>query len=302
MPQILSNGIALAYECSGPADGEPLLLIHGVGAQLVRWPPVLIAALERERFHVIRFDNRDVGLSTHLDDLGVPDLLVVQAAVARGETPDLPYTVSDMAADAAGLLDALGIGSAHVLGVSLGGMIAQELAIEWRHRVRSMAIAMSQSGNPNLPPSDTAALTALSARAPDPRVDQEAYLVHSIALNRVLGSPAYPADEGALRAFARTAATRSYDPAGVARQLAASRGAPDRRAALSGLDLPTLVIHGADDPLIKLAGGEDIARQVPKAWLLTVHGMGHDVPDELADLLATAIAANARRAVDPLQR
>jgi pimeloyl-ACP methyl ester carboxylesterase len=297
MAQVQSNGIRLEYERSGPTDGAPLLLIHGVGAQLVRWPKSLCDALAVAGFHVIRFDNRDVGLSTHMDGAGVHDLAAMQAAVSRGETPALPYTLTDMAADAAGLLDALDIRAAHVLGVSLGGMIAQVLAIEHPERVRSLAIVMSQTGHSALPPSDPAALAALASPAPDPRVDEEAYLAHSLALNRMLGSPGYPADEAALRDFARAAAARAYDPAGAGRQLAASRGGPDRRAALRQLDVPALVIHGADDPLVKLSGGEDIAAHIPKAWLLTIHGMGHDLPDELADIFTSAIAANARRAM-----
>jgi pimeloyl-ACP methyl ester carboxylesterase len=295
MPQVQSNGITLEYERSGPTDGAPILLIHGVGAQLVRWPTSLCAALAAAGFHVIRFDNRDVGLSTHMDGAGVPDLAAMRAAVSRGETPDLPYTLTDMAADAAGLLDALDIAQAHVLGVSLGGMIAQVLAIEHPERVQSLAIVMSQTGHSALPPSDPTALAALASPAPDPEVDEDGYLAHSIALNRMLGSPAYPADVAALRDFARAAAARAYDPAGAGRQLAASRGGPDRRAALRQLDVPTLVIHGADDPLVKLAGGQDIATHIPKAWLLTIHGMGHDLPDELADIFTNAIAANARR-------
>ena len=296
MPQVQSNGITLEYERSGPADGAPLLLIHGVGAQLVRWPQSLCDALAAAGFHLIRFDNRDVGLSTHMDGANVPDLTAMQGAVSRGETLNLPYTLTDMAADAAGLLDALDIAQAHILGVSLGGMIAQVLAIEHPDRVRSLAIVMSQTGHSALPPSDPTALAALASPAPDPRFDEDAYLAHSIALNRMLGSPAYPANETALRDFARAAAARAYDPAGAGRQLAASRGGPDRRASLRRLDVPMLVIPGADDPLVKLAGGQDIAAHIPKAWLLTIHGMGHDLPDELADVFTSAVAANARRA------
>lgn len=296
MPQVKSNGITLEYERCGRADGAPLLLIHGVGAQLVRWPGSLCDALVSSGFHVIRFDNRDVGLSTHIDGAGVPNLAEVQAAVNRGDDPALPYTLSDMAADAIGLLDALGIEQAHILGVSLGGMIAQVIAIDHPARVRSLTIIMSQTGHSDLPMSDPAALTALATSAPNPREDEEAYVAHSIALNTILGSPAYPAENTKLRDFALAAAARAYDPAGGARQLAAARGSPDRRAALCQIDVPTLVIHGADDPLIKLAGGEDIARHIPKAWLLTIHGMGHDLPDELADIFASAVAANARRA------
>jgi pimeloyl-ACP methyl ester carboxylesterase len=230
-----------------------------------------------------------------LDGAPVPDVAAALAAKQGGETPALPYTLSDMAADTAGLLDALGVASAHIVGVSLGGMIAQVLAIEHRAKVRSLVIVMSQSGNPDLPASDPEVLIKLAAPAPDPKIDLEAYLQHSVALNRALGSPAYPVDKSVLREFARQSAHRSYDPAGAARQFAAGRCAPDRREKLRTLDVPTLVIHGAADRLIPLAGGEDIANHIPKAWLLTIKGMGHDLPEELNTILVSTIGANAHR-------
>ena len=297
MPRVASNGIYIEYERTGPADAPPLLLIHGVGAQLVRWPQSLCDGLEAAGFQVIRFDNRDVGLSTHMDGTPVPDLAAALAAKQRGENPALPYNLSDMAADTAGLLDALGLTSAHVVGVSLGGMIAQVLAIEHAARVRSVAIVMSQSGSPELPPSDPEALAVLATPAPDPRLDEQAYLRHSLALNRTLGSPAYPADAAVLRELARQSWRRSYDPAGAARQFVVGRCAPDRRDSLRTLEIPTLVIHGAADPLFPPAAGEDLACCIPKAWLLAIQGMGHDLPDELSDILVSAIGANARRAV-----
>ena len=295
MPQLLSNGITLEYERSGPSDGEPLLLIHGVGAQLIRWPRSLCDALEVAGFHLIRFDNRDIGLSTHMDAAPIPDLVALSAAKRGGEASDLPYTLSDMAADTAGLLDALGIASAHIVGASLGGMIAQVLAIEHPDRVRSMAIFMSQSGNPDLPGSHPDALAGLAAPAPDPRADEAAYIEHMVALNRALGSPAYPACETHLRDVARLSALRSYYPAGGARQLAAGRASPDRREALAEITIPTLVIHGTDDPLMPMACGQDIAAHIPRSWFLALQGMGHDLPDELTDIFVSAIAANARR-------
>jgi pimeloyl-ACP methyl ester carboxylesterase len=298
MASIETNGIRIEYERAGPVDGVPLLLIHGVGAQLVRWSQSLIDGFVGAGFHVLRFDNRDVGLSTHMNDGGVPDLASILAAKKRGDAFDLPYTLSDMAADTAGLLDALGIESAHVMGVSLGGMIAQQLAIDHPSKVRSMTIVMSQSGNPENAASDPQALAALTTPAPDPSLDMEGFLRHSLHLNRAIGSPAYPVAEDKVRAFAARAAARAYNPAGAARQMAAGRGAPDRRPALATLDIPTLVIHGADDPLIGLAGGEDIARTVPGAWLLTLHGMGHDLPEALEDIIISTVAANTRRA-DP---
>lgn len=295
MPTARCNGIAIAYELSGPRDGAPLLLIHGVGAQLVRWPEALLAAFGAARFRVVRFDNRDVGLSTHLDDMPPPDLAEIAAARQRGETPSPPYTIADMAVDAVGLLDALGIDRAHVLGVSLGGMIAQTMAVEHPGRLLSLTILMSRTGNPAMPASDPALLALLATPAPDPHVDHGAYLDHSLALNRALGSPAYPAPEAGLRAMAAAAASRGYDPGGSARQLAASRAMPDLRERLQRLTLPTLVIHGADDRLIPPACGEDIARNVSGAWLFVAGGMGHDLPAELFDLFVSLVERNAAR-------
>jgi len=296
MPRAAANGIEIEYELSGPEGGRPLLMIHGIGAQLIRWPPALCEAFHAAGFRTIRFDNRDVGLSSHLHGAPVPDIAAVLAARKRGEAPELPYTVGDMAGDAAGLLGAIGVERAHVLGVSLGGAIAQTLAVEHPARVASLNIVMATSNNPDLPPSRPEAMAALTARAPDPAEDEEAYLAAAVALARALGSPGYPADEATLRAGAREAGRRAYDPAGVARQTAASRGAADRRAALARLGAPTLVIHGADDPLIPLAAGQDIAAAVPGAWLLVLGGMGHDLPAPLFDVIVSAVAANARRA------
>jgi pimeloyl-ACP methyl ester carboxylesterase len=201
-----------------------------------------------------------------------------------------------MAADAVGLLDVLDIGEAHVLGVSLGGMVAQLMAIEHRARVLSLAIFMSQSGNADLPPSRPEAMAILSKRAPDPREDREAYLRHQIELNRTLGSPRYPTPEDELRRFAELAAERSLNPAGAARQLAAARGAADRRPQLRGLSVPALVVHGVDDPLIPIESAADIARNIEGAWLLEVNGMGHDLPAKLFDLFVGAVNANCARA------
>lgn len=299
MPQAESNGILIEYDRIGPVSNEPLLLIHGVGAQLIRWPEDLCNRFAAAGFHVIRYDSRDIGLSTHLSDVPVPDLGVVLEAVRRGAVPKLPYTLSDLAADAAGLLRALNIPRAHVLGVSLGGMVAQVLAVEHPLCMSSLNIVMSHTGNPDLPPSDPETMRTLMVAAPDPTRDLEGYLRHSVALNIALGSPAYPVDEAVLREFAVRAARRAYDPAGVARQLAAGRGGPDRRAALKCLTVPTLVIHGANDKLIAPAGGEDIARNIKDAWLLIVNGMAHDLPPQLFDLFVSLVGANARRANHP---
>ncbi len=296
MAQAKVNGISIEYEVSGPTAGSPILLIHGVGAQLVRWPPELISGLAAAGFRVIRFDNRDAGLSTHMHGAPVPDYAAIMAARSRGEPVVLPYTISDMAKDAACLLDALDIPAAHIVGVSLGGMVAQLLAIEHPTRVRSLAILMSHAGDPSLAPADPALTRMLAAPAPDPAQDLEAYLQHSIALNVALAGPGYPTDAAVLRDYAVQAAARAYDPPGAGRQLAAARGAPDRTAALQTLCLPALVIHGAADRLIPPEAGEHLARSLKAAWRLIINGMGHDIPHQLCPLFATVITANTQRA------
>ena len=296
MPKAQTNGIEITYEVSGPADGAPLLLIHGVGAQLIRWPDALLHRFAEAGFRTIRFDNRDSGLSTHFGASPVPNITDVVAAQARGEEAELPYRLDDMAADSLGLLDALGVESGHVFGMSLGGMVAQLIAIAQPARVRSLALVMTNSGNSALPRSDPKAMHALASPAPDPFAQREAYLDHMVERSRILGSPAYPTPEPALRRFAERAAERSYDPAGTARHLAASRGALDRREALRALSVPTLVVHGADDPLIPAEAGDELARLIEGAWLLRISGMGHDLPGQLFDLIVGAVKANADRA------
>jgi len=187
MPVAQANGIEIGYEASGHEDGTPLLLIHGLGAPIVRAPPKFSALPEQRGYHVIRLENRDTGLSTHFHDAPMPDL----ARVAPGST-DIPYTLSDMAADAVGLLDALGIDSAHVLGVSLGGMITQTMVIEHPSRVLSATVMMSQNGNPAMPGTSPEAMAVLTTPAPDPFTDREAFLDHQVRLNQALGSPDYP--------------------------------------------------------------------------------------------------------------
>lgn len=278
------NGIEIAYEISGPSGGRPLLMIHGLGAQLVRWSPAFCDLLERAGYRLIRIDNRDVGLSTHFPEMPVPDLAEVERARSEGRVPEIPYTLADMAADAAQLLDALGMEAAHVLGVSLGGMIAQQMAIDHPRKLLSATIMMSQNGNPAMPGPDPEAMAILATPAPDPASDREGFLAHQVHLNQALGSPDYPTPEEELRELSALAADRAFDPAGSGRQLAAARAIDDLRPALRQLSLPVLVIHGADDPLVSPLNGEDIAASIPGAWFLKVNGMGHDLPPQLFDL------------------
>jgi pimeloyl-ACP methyl ester carboxylesterase len=237
----------LEYEISGPQNGQPLLMIHGLGAQLTRWPTKFIAQLAVNGFRTIRYDSRDVGLSTHLNGAALPHLADALAARKQGLEPVLPYAISDLADDAAALLHGLGIAQAHVVGVSLGGQVAQSLASRHTNRVRSLALMMTRSGNPDLPPARADILAPLTGPAANPFQEESRFLEQAIAMSRAIGSPAYPMDEADLRKSVLAAAHRAYDPKGVARQLAAGRTAPDNRADLSRLAMPTLVIHGADD-------------------------------------------------------
>lgn len=296
MPKAEANGISIEYDCFGSEDAEPILLISGLGVQMIRWTAPFCEKLAAHGFRVIRFDNRDVGLSTHFPDAPVPDLDVVGGARARGEPPDVPYTLDDMADDAVALLDALGIERAHIVGRSMGGMIAQIVASRHPERTLTLTSIMSSSGNPGLPPSSPAAMAVLMQRAPHPGQDEEAFLDHSIHAARIMGGPDFPFDETAQRAQALLEAKRAYDPAGFGRQIAAIVASGDRRAQLNMIAVPALVVHGDADPLIPLAGGKDTAANISGAELRVIEGMGHEIPAGLYEILARAIADNARRA------
>lgn len=293
MAQAAANGIKIEYERFGPEDAAPLLLIMGLGAQLTLWPVELCEALVARGFHVIRYDNRDVGLSTKFDAAGVPDLPAVLGAVMSGQDPRVAYHLGDMAADAVGLLDALGIETAHIVGASMGGMIAQLVAATYPDRTRSLTSIMSTTGNPLLPPATPAAIAALMSRPQGGDVDS--LVEFGVNTARVIGSPAYPADEAALRARVRRDFERSFYPAGFARQMAAIYANGDRRGRLAKVSAPTLVIHGTADPLVPVEGGRDTAASILGAELIEIDGMGHDLPLPLVDRIADAIATVARR-------
>ena len=302
MPKTEANGVAIEYDSFGSEDAEPVLLIAGLGAQMIGWTAPFCETLAAKGFRVIRFDNRDVGLSTHFSDAPVPVLAAVAAARARGERPDVPYTLYDMADDAVGLLDALGIERAHIVGRSMGGMIAQLVASEHPQRTLTLTSIISTSGNPGLPPSTPEAMAVLTQRPPDPSQDEAGFLDHTVRAARVLASPGFPFDEAAQRAQALAAAKRAYDPAGFGRQFAAIVATGDRRARLNAIAAPTLVAHGDADPLIPLAGGEDTAANIPGAELRVLEGMGHEIPPGLYQTLAEVIAGNAGRARRPPQK
>ena len=294
MPQAKANGITLEYDVHGPASGEPVLLIMGLGAQMTRWPMPFIEILVGRGLRVIRFDNRDVGLFEKIEAGGVPDLAKVLGALMQGEKPEVPYVLDDMAADAVGLLDALGIGRAHIVGASLGGMVAQLVAADYPDRVLSLTSIMSSTGNRELPPAKPEAIAVLNNRGPDPMVDLEGYLAHAVTGARAIGSPAYPPDDAGVRERSLNDFRRSYYPPGFARQYAAAAASPDRRPKIAGITAPTVVIHGDGDPLVPVEGGQDTAENIRGAELRVIPGMGHDFPPQLY----AAIADGIMRAVE----
>lgn len=286
-----ANGIRLEYESFGRASDPAILLIMGLGAHLTRWNRELCDWLVARGYRVIRFDNRDCGLSTHFDDAPVPDLRALQ----NGQPVVLPYTLDDMAADSIGLLGALGIEQAHLAGASMGGAIAQLAAARYPERVLSLTSIMSSSGNPALPPPAPAAATALFAPLPRQR-DRENIVADCLARYETLESPAYPTDQKRLRQLFTDEYERNFDPRGVARQLAALIANGDRRPLLRTIKARTVVVHGAADQLIPPACGEDVARNIAGAELRIIDGMGHDFPVALSDMIGDAIWAAAGRA------
>lgn len=289
---IVANGITLTFEDAGPRDAPAILLVMGLGGQLTLWPDEFVAALNAHGFRTIRYDNRDVGLSTRFDAAGVPNIKWLFAKALIGLTPRTPYRIADMAADATGLLDALTIERAHIVGVSMGGMIAQHIAARAPDRALSLTSVMSTTGNRRLPRPQRAAMRALAGRPM--RGDPEAMIDYAKRAARVIGSPGFPPDADRLDRRVRADFNRAWYPAGFARQMAAIIADGDRREMLRTIKVPALVIHGEDDPLVPVAGGEDTARNISGARLLTIPGMGHDLPLALVDTLADAIADHAR--------
>lgn len=278
MTSAKSNGITLEYETFGESSSPPVLLIMGLGAQMTRWDPLFCQGLSDSGYFVIRFDNRDVGLSTWFDGT---------------DTKSPTYSLKDMAADAAGLLDALGIDSAHIVGVSLGGMIAQTFALEHPERTRTLTSIMSTTGNREVGQPTPEALNALMV--PPPKSREEAVEL-GVNLARLIGSPGFPFHEEEVRE--RTGATydRAFNPPGTARQIQAITSQPDRTHDLGKVRAPTLVIHGADDPLITPSGGEATVAAVPGATLKVIPGMGHNLPPELFDELISDLDKHFRQA------
>ena len=294
MARAQANGIEIEWDERGRPDDSAMLLIMGLGAQMTRWTDAFMAPLAARGFRVLRFDNRDVGLSTKLEAGGVPDLARVGMALATGNTPDVPYSLEDMAADAVALLDAIGIGRAHIVGASMGGMIAQLVAALYPDRVLSLTSIMSSTGNPALPRATAEANAVLMTRPSG--ADTEALVAHGVRAARVVGSPGYPTDAAILADRVRADLARQHYPPGFARQLAAIMANGDRRGRLAGITAPTLVIHGADDPLVPVEAGRDTAAAIPGARLVEIPDMGHDLPEPLIGQVTTLIADHAGNA------
>ncbi len=288
MPTAPLGEVEIFYETRGDPAHPPVLLVAGLGMQLVGWGEDWLARLAAERLFLVVYDNRDVGLSTHLDEAGMPDLL----ALFEGRDPHVSYRLADMADDAAGLLAHLGIPSAHVVGISMGGMIAQELAIRHPALVRSLCSVMSTTGAPGVGQPSHEAVHELLRPAPETREEAAELAVATFA---VIGSPGYPAEDERNRRLALGAYERSDDPRGVARQLGAILASPDRTEALAAVVVPTLVLHGREDVLVHVSGGEATAAAVPGARLVVFDGMGHSLPVPLWDPLVAEIVANVRR-------
>jgi pimeloyl-ACP methyl ester carboxylesterase len=284
-----ANGIELAYQEMGDADGEPLLLVMGLATQMLAWDEVFCGMLAERGFRVVRFDNRDIGRSTKIESAGVPR----RADMMLGRRTSAPYLLRDMAADTIGLMDRLGIESAHLAGASMGGMIAQTAAIEHPERVRSLASIMSNTGSRWTGMPSRKAMAVLLGRPPRGR---EAAIERAVKTFRVIGSPGYPFEEERVRQISGRSYDRGHSAAGVLRQLHAITASGDRTQALRGVRAPTTVIHGNRDPLIRPAGGRATARAIPGARLKTIDGMGHDLPRRLWPAFVDEIAANAARA------
>ncbi len=280
--KIRANRIDIEVEDSGAgldAQGRPrpvVLLIMGLGMQLIAWPPEMVQALVDAGYRVVRFDNRDAGLSQHFDALGKPKLLWAGLKFRLGWRIRPPYSLQDMAGDALGVLDALRIDKAHVVGVSMGGMIAQRLALLAPERVVSLASIMSSSGARGLPEATPAVTRALLSRPAGKGM--EAAIDHTVKLFKAIGSPGFPLSDAELRERVSAAARRGFYPQGIPRQMVAILADSSRAAALARVSVPTLVLHGKADPLVPFACGEDTARRIPGARLAGIDGMGHDLP------------------------
>jgi pimeloyl-ACP methyl ester carboxylesterase len=294
LARVKANGIEIEYETAGNRSDPALLLVMGLGAQLTIWPDTLFQGLAKQGFYVIRFDNRDIGLSTKFAAAGVPNIMETVQKVMSGQKAEAPYYLADMAADAIGLLDALGIDKAHMVGASMGGMIVQIVAAQYASRTRSMVSIYSTSGRPGLPAGKPEALAMLSAQPEGPAREQ--LVQHGMKLRRTIGSPGYPTPDAELRAFVEKNVDRSWYPEGAARQYLSVIASGDRVELLKTIKVPTLVLHGEDDPLLPVECGRDVARLVPGARIETFPGWGHDFPAGMIPTVTDRVAGFCKAA------
>ena len=291
MPKTNVNNVEIEYETIGDPISKPLLLIAGLGSQILAWSDDMCENFANRGFFVIRFDNRDVGLSTKFEDAGLPNFLEITAAYSRGEIPEVPYTLVDMAGDAIGVLDALNIDKAHVCGASMGGMIAQILAYRHPSRVLSLTLIMSTTGNPDLPQPKPEIMAQFFAPVPSER---EAYIEETVKRDSLIyGTYTYDKKQG--RDYRTNEYDRSYYPEGIARQLAAMAVPGNIKPKISAIRAPTLVIHGREDPFNSVEAGKEIATEILGAELLILDGMGHSFPREVVPQIVNALVANSNK-------
>ncbi len=287
---VYANGIKIAYESFGNIEDEAIVMIQGTGAQLTAWPEVLCQNLANHGYRVIRFDNRDVGLTSKLDSLGMPDWAAIIPSIGTCDTSKLPYTLEDMAIDAIGLMDALKIEKAHIVGASMGGAIAQLIAIHYPERVLSLTSIMASSGNPKVTPGNPKVL-GLMGTPPPQTDDKEIIATYLFNIYKAIGSPGFPTNDSELMNIAKQNIERSWYPMGNARQAAAVIIGDncDRRVELKKIKVPTLVIHGENDPVVNIEAGKEVAEAICNAKFVSIPGMGHDLPVALVPELSQAI-------------
>lgn len=292
MTKVKANNIEIEYETFGDPSDKPLLLVMGLGGQMIQWEEGFIKKLTERGFFVIIFDNRDVGLSSKCEEAGDPDLMKAFMAAQRGEAVDAPYTLEDMTDDAVGLLDALNIEKVHICGASMGGMIVQTIAIKHPSRVLSLTSIMSTTGNPDLPQMTQEAAQILFNPVPPER---DAYIENLVQVGKFIYGSRFPFDEDKQRAFAARLFDRCFYHPGVERQTLAIMADKNRKEKLSAIKVPTLVIHGRDDPLFPVEGGIDTAEAIQGSELIIIEGIGHSIPPETWGQMSEAIAKNAAR-------
>lgn len=287
---VKANGISIAYESFGKTENETILMIQGTGAQLTAWPEKLCQKLASQGYRVIRFDNRDVGLSSKLDSLGMPDWAAIIPLIGTCDQSKLSYTLNDMGTDAIGLMDALNIKKAHIVGASMGGAIAQLITIHYPERVLSLTSIMASSGNPNRVPGNPKVL-GLMGTPPPQTEDKEVLAAYLFAIYKTIGSPEYPTGDFELMKIVKANMKRSWYPMGNARQASAVIIGDncDRRSDLKNITVPTLVIHGEDDLVVNIEAGKEVADTIPNAKFVSIPGMGHDLPIALIPKISNAI-------------